>query len=123
MKMTIEDLNATSQTEESRRYAFTALASLLTRSGVMFTYDKPCYHDRELGLSIVILRSTPLNRLERCIMTMGYIPIPEAGPVRVVMFPSVLEKETFKSEFTQYYETALAELLEKWGPDFRIFRE
>lgn len=105
--MNIETFIPIAQTEACRRFAFLGLAYELTRAECMFFYDTPCYHDPNRGLSIVITYAGGHDYLELCILAMGHKPIAEAGPVRVVMFPSANEKEAFKTEFSKSYEKIL----------------
>ena len=97
------------ETEPCREYFFLGLAYDLERSKQCYFYDTPCYNDRDLGLSIVAHHVVGFvySYIELCIMSLGYEPISEAGPVRVVLFPSKELKEIFKSDFDNYYKSAL----------------
>ncbi len=110
--------------EEQCPFAFVKLADQLIRFSRMFFYDSPCYDDPERGLSIVITRvnSDTYGYLESCILSMGYKPIREAGPVRVVMFSSVREKEAFKIKFSNYYEKTLIDFKEVLMTENDYFR-
>ncbi len=52
--MNLEALLPIAKTEECQRFTFLGLAFELIRASQMFFFDKPCYHNPELGLSIVI---------------------------------------------------------------------
>ena len=98
--------------EESSRFFFLGLASELNASKQSYSYDEPHYHDRNFGISIVAtyVSSNTYSYLELCIISMGYKPIPEAGPIRVVMFQSQEEKEAFRLKFDACFKVALNDL-------------
>jgi len=53
--------------------------------------------------------------LELCIISMGHKPIPEAGPVRVIMFESQEDKEIFRLKFDGYFKVAQSDLKNMGG--------
>jgi hypothetical protein len=98
--------------ESCRKYLFLGLAYELEKNGQHYNFGDPHYHDHNLGLSIVVYQvdSDAYDFLELCIISLGYDPIREAGPVRVVLFPSITDKEVFQSDFSSHYNLAVSSL-------------
>ena len=99
------------QTAECKQFAFFGMAYELTKAKRMFSYGTPAdRRDRDRGISICITHAGGHDYLELCILSMGYTPITECGPVRAVIFPTVAAKDAFKKEFSAFYESTLTYL-------------
>ena len=98
--------------ESCRKYLFLSLAHKLEIKGQRYRFGDPNYYDNDFGLSIAVFRveSAAYDFLELCIISLGYDPIREAGPVRVVLFPSITDKEVFQSDFSSHYNLAVSSL-------------
>jgi hypothetical protein len=98
--------------ESCRRYLFLGLAYELEIKGQRYRFGNPHYYDNDFGLSIAVFQveSDAYDYLELCIISLGYEPIQEAGPVRVVLFPSITQKEVFQSDFSSHYNPAVSSL-------------
>ena len=110
--MNIDPFIRNATTESCRRYLFLGLAYELEIKGQCYRFGDPHYYDNDLGLSIAVFQvgSDAYDFLELCIISLGYQPIREAGPVRVVLFPSITEKEVFQSDFSSHYNLAVSSL-------------
>ena len=98
--------------ESCRKYLFLSLAHKLEIKGQRYSFGESHYHDKDLGLSIVVyqVESDAYDFLELCIISLGYQPIREAGPVRVVLFPSITEKEGFRTNFSNHFDSERSNL-------------
>jgi hypothetical protein len=108
VNMNIDPFIRIAATESCRRYLFLGLAYELEIKGQCYRFGEPHYYDNDLGLSIAVFQveSDAYDFLELCIISLGYDPIREAGPVRVVLFPSITEKESFKTNFSDHFDSA-----------------
>jgi hypothetical protein len=108
LQMNIDPFFRIALTESCRKYLFLGLAYELEKNGQLYSFGIPHYHDQDLGLSIVVYQvdSDAYSFIELCIISLGYDPIREAGPVRVIMFPSITEKESFKANFSDHFYSA-----------------
>ena len=106
--MNIDPFIRNATTESCRRYLFLGLAYELEIKGQYYRFGESHYYDNDLGLSIAVFQveSDAYDFLELCIISLGYDPIREAGPVRVVLFPSITEKEGFQSDFSNHFDSA-----------------
>ena len=110
--MNIESFISIATIESCRRYLFLSLAYELEIKGQRYSFGEPHYHDKDFGLSIVVyqVESDAYSLIELCIISLGYQPIPEAGPVRVVQFPLITQKEVFQSDFSNRFDSARSNL-------------
>ncbi len=98
--------------DESRRFFFLGLAYTLKLAKQNYIYIPPGYRNPDITLSIVITNASmdTYLYLELCIISMGYRPISEAGPVRIICFSSQEDKDAFRLKFDIYFKEALIDL-------------
>ena len=109
--MNIKPFLPVAQTADCKPFAFFGMAYELTKAEPMFSYGTPTdSRDRDPGISICITHAGGQDYLELCILSMGYTPITECGPVRTVIFPTVAAKDAFKKEFSAFYASTLTYL-------------
>ena len=94
------------KTKEFRHFAFLCLAHEIISTKQILSFGKPYYQNPELGISVIIGKELSTNYLDLCILAMEYNPIPETGTRRVIIFPSINDKNKFRDEFPGLYNAA-----------------
>ena len=94
------------KSSDLRHFAFLCLAHELISSKQLLSFGKPFYRNSELGISLIIENEKSLNYLDLCLLAMDNDPLLEFGARRVIMFPSVEEKDEFRTELPSFYNAA-----------------
>jgi hypothetical protein len=87
-------------------FAFLCLAHELISSKQTLSFGKPFYRNSKLGISLIIENELSLNYLDLCLLAMDYDPLLEFAARRVIMFPSIEDKNEFRNEFRSLYNVA-----------------
>ena len=94
------------KTLEFRHFAFLCLANELMSTKQIISFGKPYYQNPELAISVIIKNESSANYLDLCILAMEYDSMAEVGARRVIIFPSIEDKNEFRDEFPGLYNAA-----------------